>query len=80
MVTALKYWWHRRQKGYPCKDEIAECVLNLESLTTRKAMFVDLYLDEGNTIEDVGMAMSVTRERVRQVLMNIYYRSNHKDD
>ena len=80
MVTALKYWWHRRQKGYPCKDEIADCVLNLESLSIRKASFAYLYLDDRNTIEDVASAMSVTRERVRQVLMGIYYRSKNKYD
>lgn len=73
MTRKLKFWWFRRQNGYPCKEEFRPILVKSKISTMSRTYLIGMsYVRWESTLESVAEEFGVTRERVRQVLNKIY--------
>lgn len=63
--------WSWQLHTDPEQDErldLARKIWDATPLTDREMQAIELYILQGETLEDVGLVMNVTRERVRQIV------------
>ena len=67
IINRIKFWYLRND--YPCKDEIAECILqtDINKWSISILQTCELYLHDDIDIDDIAFMLDVTRERIRQI-------------
>lgn len=78
MFKRLKYWWFRRNNGYPCQQEVKELVSKTR-LRSLRTLGMAMHYCMSPDIETTAREFNVTRERVRQVLLKLYWSVRDKD-
>jgi hypothetical protein len=71
-LVRLKYWWFRRQNGYPCHREMIYVLARTPLRSFRVLTFGTTYCENLGNLELTAKDLNVTRERTRQVLWKLW--------